>query len=111
MSMIEVTATAAEKLRAIRGNEPSRAYLRVWVAGRSCSGYQYGLAFDGTTEKDDTISEASGIPVAVDEVSQPFCDGATIDYISTPDGEEGFIVRNPALTVEGGCGGSCSCGH
>ena len=109
--MIEVTPVALEKLREIRGTDPTRAYLRVWVAGRTCSGYHYGLAFDGTTEKEDTILDASGIPVAVDEVSQPYCDGATIDFITTPDGQEGFIVRNPTMTVEGGCGGSCSCGH
>jgi iron-sulfur cluster insertion protein len=111
MSMIELTPVAAEKLREIRGSQPSRAYLRVWVAGRTCSGYQYGLAFDDNTEDKDTVSEVSGIPLAVDAVSQPYCEGATIDYVNTPEGE-GFIVRNATITAEGGgCGGGCSCGH
>ena len=49
--MIEVTPAAADKLRELRGADPSRAYLRLWVAGRSCCGYQYSLAFDEKVER------------------------------------------------------------
>ncbi len=109
--MIELTPVAADKLRELRQSEPARTYLRLFVAGRTCSGYQYGLALDDKVEEKDTVSELNGIQVAVDPVSQPYCDGATIDFVSTPDGE-GFIVRNASLVEEGGgCGGSCSCGH
>lgn len=111
--MIEVTPVAADKLRELRQSEPTRTYLRLFVAGRTCSGYQYGLALDDKVEEQDAVSELNGIRVAVDPVSQPYCDGATIDFISTPDGE-GFIVRSAMQVTEsegGGCGGSCSCGH
>src|SRR5207249_3903600 len=45
-AMIEMTPVAAEKLRELRGTDPSRAFLRMYVAGKSCCSYQYGLAFD-----------------------------------------------------------------
>jgi iron-sulfur cluster assembly accessory protein len=108
--VIEITPAAASKLSALRGGDPSRAYLRVWVAGRTCSGYQYSLAFDEKAEDDDSVLEESGIPVAIDAQSSLYCDGATIDYIDETEGPGGFIVTNAKFGGEG-CGGGCSCGH
>ncbi len=110
--MIAFAPGAAEKLRELRGADPSRAYLRLYVAGRSCSGYHYGLAFDSTTDGTDAVVEEAGIPVAIDEQSRPYCDGATIEYVDEneyPGG--GFRVTNPTLGADGSCGGSCSCGR
>jgi iron-sulfur cluster insertion protein len=110
--VIEFAPGAAEKLRQLRGDDPSRAFLRLYVAGRSCSGYQYGLAFDSSTEGTDQVVESAGIPVAIDAQSQPYVDGATIEYIDDtqyPGG--GFRVTNAKLSEGGGCGGSCSCGR
>jgi iron-sulfur cluster insertion protein len=110
--VIDFAPGAAEKLRELRGDDPTRAFLRLYVAGRSCSGYQYGLAFDSSTDGSDQVLESAGIPIAIDEQSQPYCDGATIEYIDEseyPGG--GFRVTNAKLATGGGCGGSCSCGH
>lgn len=103
--MIAFAAGAAEKLREIRGDDPSRAYLRLYVAGRSCCGYQYGLAFDSSADSTDEVVEEAGIPVAIDEQSRPYCAGATIEYVDEteyPGG--GFRVTNPTLAS------SCACG-
>lgn len=110
--MIDFAPGAAEKLREMRGSDPARAYLRVYVAGRSCSGYQYGLAFDSTADGTDQVIEAAGIPVAIDEQSQPYCDGATIEYIDETQYPGGaFRVTNARFGGAEGCGGSCACGH
>jgi len=101
--MIEMTPVAAEKLRELRGTDPTRAFLRMYVAGRSCCSYQFGLAFDAAPDEKDTVSDVAGIPLAVDPVSQPYADGAIIDFVEGPDGT-GFLVKNPSL------GGGCSCG-
>src|SRR6266540_872722 len=101
--MIEMTPVAAEKLRELRGTDPSRAFLRMYVAGKSCCSYQFGLAFDATPDEKDTVSDVAGIPLAVDPVSQPYADGAIIDFVDGPEGS-GFLVRNPTL------GGGCACG-
>lgn len=109
--MIEFAPGCVEKLRELRGDDPSRTYLRLYVAGRSCSGYQYGLAFDSSADESDQVIEANGIPVAIDSMSQPYCDGAMIEYIDEsqyPGG--GFRVRNAKFEGGEGCGGSCSCG-
>lgn len=101
--VIELTPVAATKLLELRVQAADRPYLRLYVAGRSCCSYQYGLALDDKVDAADAVSEVNGIPVAVDPTSQPFCDGATIDYVDTPEGS-GFIVTNRSL------GGSCGCG-
>ncbi|HUQ41708.1 MAG TPA: iron-sulfur cluster assembly accessory protein [Candidatus Limnocylindrales bacterium] len=103
--MIELTPAAADKLRELRGADPARAYLRLWVAGRSCCRFQYSLAFDEKVETDDAVVESAGIPVAIDPESGPYCDGARIDYLDESSGPGGFIVTNDRQ------GGGCSCGH
>jgi len=101
--MIELTTVAADKLRELRGGDPTRAFVRLYVAGKSCCGYRYALAFDERTEDDDVVTEQAGIPVAIDVESQPFCEGATVDYVDETFGG-GFVVRNERF------GGGCSCG-
>src|SRR5258708_36584224 len=104
--MIEFAPGAAEKLRQLRGDDPSRAFLRLYVAGKSCSGYQYGLAFDSSADGTDQVIESAGIPVAIDAGSQPYVDGATNEYIDEykyPGG--GFSVTTATQTTDGGGSG------
>lgn len=112
-SVIELSDTAQAKLLEVRGIEPSRQVLRVFVRGKSCSGYVYGLALDDAAADDDAVFEQGGIRVAIDPVSKEFVDGARVDYVETSEGS-GFIVTNDRLSEGGGgcgSGGGCSCGH
>lgn len=102
--MIELTPLAIEKLNELRGREPTSAVLRVYVRGRSCCGYAYGLAFDERASDDDAVVERDGIAVAIDPQSLPHVEGSTIDYVDALMGG-GFTVRNPRI------GGSCACGR
>jgi iron-sulfur cluster assembly accessory protein len=109
--MIELTPVAQTKLLEVRDLEPSRQVLRVFVRGRTCSGYAYGLALDEATADDDAVFEQGGIRVAIDPLSVQFVDGARIDYVESSEGS-GFIVTNERYVSEGGgCGsGGCACG-
>ncbi len=107
--MIELTEVAQSKLLEVRAMEPARPVLRVFVRGRTCSGYAYGLALDDAAAEDDAVFEQGGIRVAVDPVSAQFVDGARIDYIESSEGS-GFIVTNERFSESGGCGGGCACG-
>jgi iron-sulfur cluster insertion protein len=100
---IEVTPDAATKLLDLRAGDPQkRAFLRLYVAGRSCCSVMYGLAFDEKPDETDAVTEVAGLQIAMDAQSRPFCDGAKVEWV---DGEEGtgFLVRNPSI------GGSCAC--
>lgn len=108
--MIELTETAQAKLLEVRQAAPARPVLRVFVRGRTCSGYAYGLALDEAASTEDATFEQGGIHVAIDPLSLEYVDGARIDYVETSEGS-GFVVTNDRYSTEGGCGGGCSCGH
>jgi iron-sulfur cluster insertion protein len=99
---IEMTPEAATKVRELQEGDPKRALLRLYVMGRTCCSYQYGLAFDAAPDEADTVRDVAGVRVAIDRVSAPYCDGARIEWVDGPEGT-GFLVRNPTL------GGACSC--
>ena len=103
--MIELTPTAQTKLHEVRDLEPARQVLRVFVRGRTCSGYAYGLALDESTSEEDAVFEQGGIRVAIDPMSMQYVDGARIDYVESAEGA-GFVVTNEKF----GGGGGCACG-
>ena len=103
--MIELTPLAAAKLTGLMSQDPAPRVLRVYVAGQSCCGYQYGLALDGARLPDDAVVERAGIEVAVDPDSLPYVEGATIDFVDALMGG-GFTVRNPRVES-----GGCACGR
>jgi len=100
---IDFTPEAATKLQELRADDPKRAYLRLYVAGRSCCSFMYGLAFDEKVDETDAVTQAAGLKVAIDAQSLPYCDGAKVEWVDGTEGT-GFLVRNPSM------GGSCGCG-
>lgn len=102
---IDMTESAATKLHELRRNDPEKAVLRLYVAGKSCCNYRYGLAFDASADEADSVREVRGIRVAVDPESREHVEGATIDWVETPQGS-GFSVSTPKAA-----GGGCACGR
>lgn len=76
--------------------------LRIYVAGRTCSGFQYGMALDNKPQETDNLFESEGLKVLVDEQSIQYMAGARVDYIDDERGK-GFLVENPNQPP------SCSC--
>jgi iron-sulfur cluster assembly accessory protein len=107
---ITVTAAAAKSIRELMAERNlSEHYLRVYVAGIGCSGPQYGLAFDKEARENDALIQSDGLRILVDPNSLAFLEGATIDYVQTPQGA-GFRIENPnplAAASCGSCSGSC----
>ena len=82
--------------------------LRVYVSGRGCSGFEYGMGLENKPGETDTTFESEGLKVIVDEVSIQYMAGATVDYIDDERGK-GFLVENPNAAPACSCGGG-SCG-
>jgi len=103
---ITLTETAAEAVRGLMEQRNLPGYcLRVYVSGGGCSGIQYGMAFDNNIRPEDTVIEPAGIKMLVDEVSVQYLDGATIDFIDSPQGA-GFKISNPNAISSCGCSSS-----
>jgi iron-sulfur cluster assembly protein len=109
---VVLTPAAAEVVHdLLRQRSLDESYaLRVYVSGRSCSGFQYGMGLDDKPSETDTSFESEELKILVDEVSIRYMASATIDYIDNKNGK-GFLVDNPntapACSCEsGGCGTS-----
>jgi len=109
IASVTLSTSAAEVVRdLIRERELEDAYaLRVYVSGRSCSGYQYGMALDNRPGETDSVFESQGLKILIDEISMQYMAGATIDYVDDERGK-GFLVDNPNAAPACSCeSGSC----
>ena len=77
--------------------------LRIYVAGSSCSGVQFGMALDDKINETDTAYEMEGVKIVVDHQSLPYADGASIEFVNDPQKGTGFVISNPNAQT-GGCG-------
>jgi iron-sulfur cluster assembly protein/iron-sulfur cluster insertion protein len=106
--VITLTDAAALKVKDLIDAEgtPDLA-LRVAVRPGGCSGFSYEMFFDTDVAADDTLSDAAGVRVVVDEASLELLQGATLDYKDGLQGA-GFAIENPNAQRSCGCGKSFS---
>mgnify|MGYP001079042744 CR=1 FL=1 len=93
--------------------------LRIYVAGSSCSGVQFGMALDDKSLEGDTSIETEGVKIVVDPQSMDYLYGGSIEFVNDPQKGTGFVINAPqANTGNCGCGSnenaeasSCGCGN
>lgn len=107
MTEISLTERAARRINEIMGGEPSGSMLRISVNGGGCSGFQYAFDVERTRQADDIVVVRDGATVLVDQVSLPFLEGSTIDFVDDLMGQS-FKIENPHATASCGCGTSFS---
>jgi iron-sulfur cluster assembly protein/iron-sulfur cluster insertion protein len=103
--MITLTSRAARQVRAMGAVQatPGKS-LRLFVENGGCSGYQYGMSFDGPKEGDAAF-ESEGVSVLVDAAALARLDGSSIDFDDGLQGK-GFEIKNPNAHTTCGCGKS-----
>jgi len=106
---VELTSAALAKVQELINKEnDNNLFLRLAVQPGGCSGLRYSLYFDihnidGDVEKTYKSDKFSDVKVKVDKMSQPYLDGAIIDFVDTIE-KQGFTIDNP------NAGGACACG-
>lgn len=109
-SIITLTSEAAAAIDELLQDRGLEGYgLRVFVSGGGCSGYQFGMALENNEMANDTISQIMGVKVFIDDVSLPFLEGSTVDYVTTEMGT-GFKIDNPNPLPASSCGCGSSSG-
>lgn len=104
--MIELTESAKDKIaKIIQAEETPNLYLRAYVEGGGCSGFNYGFALEETKDDSDWEFEAGSFRLLVDPVSMQYLEGATIDYKKSLLSES-FVIKNPNAKSSCGCGSS-----
>ncbi|MCC2670557.1 MAG: uncharacterized protein K0Q72_3028 [Armatimonadetes bacterium] len=90
---LEITEKAQEKIRSVlQSQEPAVETIRVMAPFRGK--YSMALEPDGKPAANDTVLDFTGFKVLVDNGSQPFLDGATLNWLDTAAGG-GFQFDNP----------------
>lgn len=97
---ITVSDNANNKINTIlKDNE----FIRLYIQGGGCSGFQYMFDVVPTMEEDDI--QVPGSKLVIDPLSYQYIENSQIDYTSDILGSK-FIVNNPQATTTCGCGQS-----
>jgi iron-sulfur cluster insertion protein len=106
--MIHITDPAKEKIIEIIAEEQNpNTFLRTFVQGGGCSGFQYGFTLDETQNDDDFEIPLETSKILIDAMSMQYLQGATIDFKDDITGTS-FVIRNPNAQSTCGCGSSFS---
>jgi iron-sulfur cluster insertion protein len=104
--MIEITESAKTKILDLLAEENNpNLFLRTFVQGGGCSGFQYGFTFDEEQNDDDFEVSIGESKVLVDAMSMQYLQGAVIDYREDLMGSN-FSISNPNAQTTCGCGSS-----
>lgn len=104
---VSVTERAAKFLVAQLARHPAAVAVRLAVQPSGCSGFGYRIDPTESIREGDRIFERDGVRIAVDALSLPYLQGATVDVV-----QEGLARRlrfdNPNARRSCGCGESFS---
>ena len=102
---VSISSIAAEEFKKILAEKNLvGSALRVYVAGGSCCGVNFGMAIENNIREEDHTFSAGDVKVVVDNQSIEYLRGASINFVRDPKLGTGFIVEGAQT------GGSCSCG-
>ena len=103
--MLTVTANAIEQIKEILLEEPTCKYVRAFIEGGGCSGFNYGFTLEDIKGEDDFEVVDN---LLVDSASMQYYSGSTIDFKKDRLSGSSFIVTNPNAKSTCGCGSSFS---
>ncbi len=98
--MLIVTDSAANQISEVLTD--GGKYVRAFIEGGGCSGFNYGFSIEDEKEDDDFVIGQ----LIVDSMSMQYFTGATIDYISDRLKGSQFTINNPNAKSTCGCGSS-----
>ncbi len=95
MTGIRLTDRALEAAIELKraNQEFQHCVLRLYIDGKGCDGFYYGVTFT-STEKDDISVLDHPLAVVIDKKSLEFMAGSTVDWVDDTRGK-GFLVSNP----------------
>jgi iron-sulfur cluster insertion protein len=102
--MLTLTESAKQQIDEILLDEPNGKYVRAFISGGGCSGFNYGFTVEDNKEEDDFVIDN----LVVDPLSMQYFDNAIIDYTSDKLKGSQFVISNPNAKSTCGCGSSFS---
>lgn len=92
---IVMTPEALLKATDLKLEQPDHFDLRLYLDGKGCDGFYYGVTFDRKNATDLVFDQQHGqVRIVVDPQTYIFVQGSTIDWVNDERGQ-GFLVANP----------------
>ena len=105
--MVTVSEEAKNFIKNLLEENEKDGGVRIYLAGMGCAGPQFGMAFQEAPKEGDKEEDVGDFSFYYDEETAESLDGATIDYVKTPQGG-GLVIQNPNLSGCSACGGGCN---
>ena len=102
--MIQLTTTAARRIRELTSGRDATQGLRLFIEKGGCAGLSYGMAV-APAEPNDQRLEQEGARLFVAADSAPLLEACTLDYEEELT-HTGFKIVNPKAKQTCGCGTS-----
>lgn len=99
---LSLTESAKRKLEDVFTNKEN-SFLRISVTSGGCNGFNYSFDIGNEVKDDDLEVIIDGLKIVVDNTSNNYINGSTIDFIEELQASH-FALKNPNATS------SCSCG-
>lgn len=100
--MIEFTDAAI--LKAVeKTTAPSPTNIRLGVSGGGCAGHEYIIVYSHEINDNDTVIDFGKFKILIDDMSVPYLEGSTIDFVKEGLNEV-FKIINPKEVASCGCG-------
>ncbi len=97
MADFSIVLTSGAQAQAIKLKQQTPEWqgkcLRLYLAGKGCDGFNYGVCFDDREEGDLSFMQGE-IEVIVDTPAFEFVKGSTLEWVDDERGQ-GFLVENP----------------
>jgi len=103
--LMQVSDTAADRLRALYAKGESGKLLRIAVKTKGCSGMSYDLSWVDAAGPTDEVVTDKGVTLLVDRKATLFLIGTVMDY-EVKAMSAGFTFTNPNEKGRCGCGES-----
>ncbi|MFV0432247.1 MAG: HesB/IscA family protein [Alphaproteobacteria bacterium] len=105
--ILTISEGATSRLKELKKSEEEGTFLRFWVEGGGCSGFQTRFKLDTQMNDDDYVFTNEDISVVVDETSYEFLAGSTVEFTNNLMGSW-FHLTVPKAESTCSCGSSFS---
>ena len=94
--LITISEAAASQAVTLWKNYSNSDSLRLYLEGKGCDGFFYGVSFDSKTKADLDLGSIAGsqLRLITDHDTLEFVKGSRIDWVEDERGT-GFLVENP----------------
>ncbi len=102
---LTLSALAAQNVNEYLAQRGHGLGIRMIVRTSDCNGMGYHLEFVDAAHEDDLVFISHGTRIYTDPRSLAYIDGTEIDFTTEGD-DAGFVLNNPNVKGECGCGES-----